>query len=71
MRMMGIFTWLRDRDQAELDRFIRKEEAIDALPPHQHTAYYIGINTKALLDELRLIRWLLIGVIILLVYWLN
>jgi len=59
--------WLKDRDDREFEAHERRERFLESLPPQEYTAYFAGLNTKALLAELRFIRWLLLFILIMLI----
>ncbi|MGO4480400.1 MULTISPECIES: hypothetical protein [Rhizobium] len=63
---MGWFS--RDR---EFEEYERRERALEQSKPHEYLAYFIGINSKAIVTELRIIRWVLIGILIMLITFAN
>jgi hypothetical protein len=58
----------RDR---EFEEYQRRERALEQSEPHEYLAYFIGVNCKAIVTELRIIRWILVGILIMLVTFAN
>lgn len=44
---------------------------LDKAQPHEYISYFIGDNTKALLFELRFIRWILMFILAMLITFAN
>lgn len=63
---MRIGTWLGNKYDKEIEASERRERILESLPPHKHTAYMLNENTRALLTELRIIRWILLAIAVLL-----
>ncbi|QIO57316.1 hypothetical protein [Rhizobium leguminosarum] len=64
---MGWFS----RGDREFEEYQRRERALERSTPQEYVGYFIGINSKAIVTELRIIRWVLIGILIMLVTLAN
>lgn len=54
-----VFDYLWAMSDKEIEKLARETRMLDEATPHEYVGYMIGVNTKHLLRELRLIKWLL------------
>ena len=48
------------------EEFQREQRMLESASPHEYISYFIGINSRPLLIELRLIKWLLVAILLVL-----
>lgn len=68
---MGIREWLEADVKRDLDKLDREEEMLGRLTPQEYVSYFIGVNTKAVLTELRIIKLVLIAILFMLVIFAH
>ncbi|MBY5465271.1 hypothetical protein [Rhizobium leguminosarum] len=51
----------------EFEKYQAEQRMLDKASPQEYVAYFIGINTKAIVNELRVIRWVLYAILIMLI----
>lgn len=59
---MGWFSGDKD-----FEKYQAEQRMLDKAAPHEYVAYFIGINSKAIVTELRIIRWILFAILIMLI----
>lgn len=65
----GFENWLSDKK--ELERLEREDRMLERASPQEYTAYFIGINTKRVVTELRIIKVILFMILALLALITN
>lgn len=51
----------------EFEASQRQQRMLEQSKPHEYVAYFIGINSKAIVFELRIIKWLLVAIMFMLI----